>query len=204
MIGDEEEYEPDNMEMKNTGALILNHSPLGSIDWVPILDVDLKWLGQLSIADRVPALQGILDNYKESPIKIALITHFAYIDDVPSTIFPEINDPKECRRRFIETYLPERIRKKRQRISEYRIAGDAAVMFASQITAAGIDLFQDEIVTKLISLPDAFKLYKGDPEVFKNLGSMSAKIFHAYSRGLTDKKSVPLGSFERYLNAYFK
>jgi hypothetical protein len=199
---DEEKFGPES-EQADTVSPIFSRSPSQDLNLAPILDVNLKWLGKLQIRDRVPALQGILDIYKDSPIKKALFTHLAYIDDAPSTIFPEIKDPKECRRRFFETYLPERIRKDRRRISEYRIAGDAAVMYAAQITAAGIDLFQDEIVTKLIDLPKAVKLYKGDPEVFKNFGSMkSAKNFNAYARGLIAAKSATLSPFERYLNAY--
>jgi hypothetical protein len=202
VIDDEEEYKLDT-EMNDAGAAILSHSPSKSLNLVPILDVDLNWLGGLQINERVPALQGILDIYKESPIKSALLTHLGYIDNAPSTIFPEIKDPKECRRRFFETYLPERIRKDRRRISEYRIAGDAAVMYAVQIAAAGVDLFQDEIVTKLIDLPKAVKFYKGDPEVFKNFGSMrSAEEFSAYARGIIVAKSATISPFERYLYVY--
>jgi hypothetical protein len=197
----EEESEPD-IEMNDARAPMLSHSHSKSLNLVPILDVDLNWLGRLQFNERVPALQGILDNFEESPIKIALLTHLGYIDDAPSTIFPEIKDPKECRRRFIEEYVPERIHKDRRRISEYRIAGDAAVIFAVQIKTAGIDLFQDEIVTKLIDLPKAVKFYKGSPEVFINLGLMSAKIFHDYACGLTVTKSVALCPFERYLYVY--
>ena len=95
----EEESERD-IEMNDAGAPILSHSPSKSLSLIPILDVDLNWLGQLPIIDRVPALQGVLDIFKESPIKVALLTHLAYIDDVPSRLFPEIKDPNERRRRF--------------------------------------------------------------------------------------------------------
>jgi len=169
-----------------------------------VLDVNLGWLGALQFQDRAPALQGILDQYKESLVSFALAAHYAYIDDVPLALFPELKDSKERRLRFFEVYLPERLRRSRQRISEYRAAGEAIYRFATKIDDVGIDLFQDKIITKLIDLPKAVIHHGDGPEVFQKLAFMSAEAFHDYAQGLAEdgpESSNPLG---RYLDAYIQ
>jgi hypothetical protein len=130
------------------------------------------------------------------------VAHYAYIDDVPLSLFPELTDSKERRLRFFEVYLPERLRRDRRRISEYRAAGEAIYRFATQIDDAGIDLFQDKILTKLIDLPKAVKQYGDGPEVFRKLSSLSAEAFHEYSRGVAVEDATSADPLRRYLDAY--
>jgi len=164
-----------------------------------ILDVDVSWLGALQFQDRIPALAGILGQYRTTPIFIALCAHLAREDDIPGKLFPEQSDKGKA---FFEAYLPDRIRLDRRRLSDYRIGGAAAVQFRVELDAAGVDLFQDQIITKLIDLPKAVKLYGNKPEVFRSFVAMSASDFSQYSRGVATEVTSQESPLERYLNVY--
>lgn len=183
------------------GHPAIDHSP-GPLKADPVLDVDLGWLGRLQFEDRPKAMQGILDRYRRCEVVDALHAYLADIEDVTIQCFPEIKDQKERKKRYFEIHLPERIARQRQRLSEYRMAGRNAITYAEDIAAVGIDLFQDEIITKLIDLGYALKHHDNKPEVFNNLKVMGCATFHLYSRGKPYQLKTDSDPLRRYLDAY--
>lgn len=166
-----------------------------------VFDADFSWLERLPYRERIPGVLAILEKYKTSPMVLAITLHFTDIDDLAREEYPELTSLSERRNRFLTVFMPKKTSWDRRRISEYRIAGDMAVKYAAKLQEAGADIFQDEILTKLLLLPKAIEKYADESQVLRNLVSMSCRAFERYAQGDSESVSTVTFPFKEYIDA---
>ena len=167
-----------------------------------LLDSDFRWVEKLPYRDRVPAILSTIELHKTTPVYFAIGLHFAEVDDLARLKYPELASKSERQKLFLTEFLPRHVVWDRRRVSDYRIAGGAAVKYSSELDQAGVDIFQDEILTKLIELPRAIDQHTYKPEVFKYFAAMSSRIFKKYAAGEITTWHACNSVFEEYLNEY--
>ncbi len=168
-------------------------------DCKKVFDGDFGWLDGLPVREKVPSLLAATERYKTSPVFLSVLLHYADVDDLPRLKYPELGDPGERRNRFFDEYLPKHIANSRQRHSECRNVGAITVQYHKELEQAGVDIFHDDIFSKLLALPDAIKTHVCTAEVFKNFASMPSRVFAKYSEGAVPGWHGALSTFEEYL-----
>ncbi len=165
-----------------------------------IFDGDFSWLDGLPDREKIPCLLAATERYKTSPVSNAVLLHYAEVDDLPRLQYPELSDPAERKKRFFDEYMPKRVSKSRQRLSDYRKVGSITIQHHKELMRAGVDIFHDDIFSNLLHLPDALKTHAHKTEeVFRNVGLMKARVFSKYAEGALPEWHGPLSIFEEYL-----
>lgn len=168
-----------------------------------VFDGDFSWLEGLPTREKIPCLLAATERYKTSPVFQAVLLHYAEVDDLPRHKYPELSDPAERKKRFFDEFMPKRVARSRQRLSEYRKVGATMVQHHKELERAGVDIFHDDIFSNLLMLPSALKTHAhATEEVFKNVGSMKARVFSKFAEGTLPEWHGTLSSFEEYLHEH--
>jgi len=61
-----------------------------------------------------------IEVYTTSPVFQAVLFNNEELDDLPRFKYPELSDPTERKRHFFDEFMPKRVIKSRQGLSEYR------------------------------------------------------------------------------------
>jgi|GEM_PF-6814250 len=170
-----------------------------------LLDLDFNPLRDSNEADKIGILERLLEKYKTSKIHTALAIYFCEKDKIYLQAYPgDLSSPTALRRKYYKERLSRIMPSlKKETISDYRRAGEAAYNHAIGLDAAGVDIFKDEIIKKLLLLPMALQTYSpADTEVYRNFAKMNKRAFGSYAHG---KKSAQLNSktaLEQYVEVY--
>lgn len=172
-------------------------------DYKKVFDGDFSWMEGLPAREKIPCLLVATERHKTSPVFHAVLLYYEEVDDLSRLKYPELSDPAERKRRFFDEFMPKRVARSRQRLSEYRKVGAITVQYHSELVHAGIDIFRDDIFSNLLKLPDALKTHAhAKKQVFKNVVFMKARVFSKYAEGTLPERHGTLSTFEEYLNEY--
>jgi hypothetical protein len=177
---------------------------MGVVSVDKLLDSDFLWVEKLPYRDRVPAILSTIERHKTTPVYFAIGLHFAEIDDLARLKYPELTNKSERQKLFLTEFMPRHVVRDRRRLSDYRIAGGAAVKYSSELDQVGVDIFQDEILTKLIELPRAIEQHGYKSEVFKKFAVMKSRVFKKYAAGEIATWPTSNSTIEEYLNEYLR
>ena len=170
-----------------------------------LLDLDFNPLRDSNEADKIGILERLLEKYKMSKIHTALAIYICEKDKIYLQAYPgDSSSPTALRRK----YFKERFSRimpslKKQTISDYRRAGKAAYNHAIGLDAAGVDIFEEDIIKKLLLLPMALQTYaSADTEVYRNFAKMNKQAFEPYEHGKGSAQLNSKTALERYVEVF--
>lgn len=167
-----------------------------------VFDGGFDWVSDLPYRERLPAILAALTPYRVSPIPTAIAFHYAEIEDLPGQAFPDIKDKAERSKRYFEQYLPEVLSLERRRLSELRIVAKTVIDYSSDLTSAGVNLFDADIIEKLLTLPKVIKRYGRVECVFLSFANMTSRAFANYADGNSSGCLCSTNQFEEYINEW--
>jgi len=165
-----------------------------------VFDGSFNWLSDLPYRERGPAILAALTPYRVSPIPTAIAFHYAELEDLPGQAFPDIKDKTERSKQYFEQYLPEVLSLDRRRLSELRTVAKTVIDYSSDLSKAGVNLFDADIIEKLLSLPKAIKRYGRVEQVFLNFAYMTSRAFANYADGKISGCLHTTNQFKEYID----